>query len=170
MMNLIVRQDIQRRIYVIRGKNVMIDYDLAEIYDVETKYLNRQVKRNISRFPQTFMFQLTADEKQELVTNWHQLRRKHSYTLPYAFTEHGVVMLAHLLKSEKAVAMSIVVVETFISLREIVQTHKELGLKLEELERKYQRHEVDIQRIFEAIKKLLQPPPEEPPKPRIGFK
>ena len=106
---------IEGMIFVIRGKKVMIDRDLARLYEVETKNLNRQVRRNIERFPEEFMFQLTAHEKNELVTNCHRFEPlKHSTSLPYAFTEHGVTMLAGALKSERAVKISIHIVKTFI--------------------------------------------------------
>ena len=161
---------IEQRIFLIRGKKVMIDRDLAELYDVETKYLNRQVKRNKERFPEEFMFQLMPDEKAELVTNWHRFgSMKHSSVLPYAFTEHGVAMLASVLNSDTAVKISIIIIKTFVKLREVLSTHKELAYKLVELEHKVEKHDEDIQAIFEAIRKLMAPPLIKP-KPQIGFK
>nr|MBU1328004.1 ORF6N domain-containing protein [Candidatus Omnitrophota bacterium] len=161
---------IEQRIFLIRGKRVMIDRDLAELYDVETKYLNRQVRRNKERFPEKFMFQLMPDERDELVTNWHRFKSmKHSSVLPYAFTEHGVAMLASVLNSDIAVKISISIIKTFVELREVLSTHKELAYKLAELERKIEKHDVDIQAIFEAIRRLMAPPPVKP-KPQIGFK
>ncbi len=145
----------------------MLDHDLAELYGVKTKHLNRQVKRNIQRFPPEFMFQLTKQEKKQLVPIWHRFKTlKHSSALPYAFTEHGVTMLSAVLNSEKAVAISILVVKTFIRLREIIASHKELAEKLKELEHKVNMHDKDIIMIFQAINKLMQP--EEPKRP-IGF-
>ncbi|MCX5727035.1 MAG: ORF6N domain-containing protein [Candidatus Saganbacteria bacterium] len=153
---------------MIRGQKVMIDRDLAELYDVETKYLNRQVKRNIDRFPREFMFQLTSREKEELVTNWHRFDSlKYSSTLPYAFTEHGVAMLASVLKSGRAVKISIYIIKTFVKLRQMLSTHKELAQKLAELERKVEAHDGGIKSIFEAIRQLMQP--EEKSKKKIGF-
>jgi len=147
----------------------MIDRDLAELYGVETKYLNRQVKRNIQRFPDEFMLQLSSEEKDELVTICHRFRTmKHSSTLPYAFTEHGVAMLASVLKTERAVKISISIIKTFVKLREIVSTHKELAHKLSQLERKIERHDTEIQAIFEAIRQLMTPP--EKPHRKIGFR
>jgi phage regulator Rha-like protein len=159
---------IQNKILFLRGKKVMLDRDLAELYGVETKYLNRQVKRNIKRFPEEFMFQLTIEEKNELVTNWHRFDSlKHSTSLPFAFTEYGAVMLATVLNSNRAVESSILVVKAFIRLREIVSTYKELAEKLKELELKLETHDEQITAIFEAINQLLAPP--ETPKKKIGF-
>ena len=111
---------IESKILLIRGKKVMLDRDLAELYGVETKNLNRQVKRNKERFPVEFMFQLTKEEKNELVTNWHRFNSlKHSTSLPHAFTEHGTVMLASVLNSQRAIETSILVVQAFIKLREL---------------------------------------------------
>ncbi|MCX5668278.1 MAG: ORF6N domain-containing protein [Candidatus Omnitrophica bacterium] len=160
---------IEKRIFLIRGQKVMIDRDLAELYGVKSKHLNQQVKRNIERFPGEFMLQLTKKEKDELVSFCHRFdSMKHSTSLPYAFTEHGVAMLASMLSSEKAIKISIVIIKTFVKLREIISTHKELAHKLSELENKIEKHDVEIQSIFEAIRQLMAPPPE-PPKRRIGF-
>ena len=105
----------------------------------------------------------------ELVPIWHQFKtRKHSYVLPFAFTEHGVAMLASVLNSEKAIKVSIIIIKTFVKLREIVTTHKDLAYKLNELERRIEKHDLEIHSIFEAIRQLMSPPPE-PPKRRIGF-
>jgi hypothetical protein len=159
---------IEQKILLIRGQKVMLDRDLAELYNVETKYLNRQVKRNRGRFPEEFMFQLTTWEKNELVTNWHRLALlKHSTSLPYAFTEHGVAMLASVLNSAQAVRMSLIIVKTFVRMREIVSTHKELIQKLKLLEMRIDRHDESIQSIMEAIRQLVSTP--EKPKRRIGF-
>lgn len=147
----------------------MIDRDLAELYDVETKYLNRQVKRNKERFPSEFMFRLTRKERNELVTNWHRFDTlKHSSVLPYAFTELGVAMLASILKSERAVRMSILIVKAFVRLREFLSTQKELAKKITLLESKIDSHDREIQSIIEAIHRLIQPP-ERPHRP-IGFR
>ncbi len=159
---------IETRILLIRGQKVMLDRDLAELYGVETKQLNRQVKRNIDRFPGEFMFQLTANEKNELVTNWHRFNSlKHSASLPYAFTEHGAIMLASVLNSQRAVEASIYVVRAFVRLREVLASHKELAQKIEDLETKFDGHDEQIKDIIEAINQLLLPP--EKPKRQIGF-
>ena len=167
-MSLIPQEIIEQRIFILRGHKVMIDRDLAELYDVETKYLNRQVKRNVSRFPEEFMFQLTEKEKNELVTNWHRFDSlKHSVSLPYAFTEHGVAMLASVLNSDRAVKISIHIIKTFVKLREWVTAHKALAHKLDDLERKVENHDVEIRAIFNAIRRLTAE--SKKPKRRIGF-
>jgi len=169
MSEIVPHEVIENKIFLIRERKVMLDRDLAELYGVATKNLNRQVKRNIQRFPQEFMFQLTKVERDELVPIWHQFKAmKHSYVLPYAFTEHGVAMLASILNSERAIKISIYIIKTFVKLREIMATHKELAFKLTELEGKIEKHDDEIQAIFEAIRQLMAPP-QEPPKPKIGF-
>ncbi len=169
MKDLLPREKIEQRIFVLRDLRVMIDRDLAELYGVETKYLNRQVKRNIGRFPKEFMFKLTKKEKKELVTICHRFTTlKHSSVLPHAFTEHGVAMLASVLRSERAVKISIIIIKTFVRLRRIIATHKKLGLKLSQLEGKIEKHDTEIKTIFEAIRQLMAPP--EKTKRRIGFK
>jgi len=170
MEEIVSQEVVEKKIFMIRGKKVMMDRDLAKLYEVEVKYLNRQVRRNIERFPDEFMFQLTMEEKNELVTNWHRFSNmKHSSVLPHAFTEHGVAMLASVLNSDKAIKISICIIKAFVKLRELVLHHKELIYKLNELERKIEKHDEDICAIFEAIRQLMAPPPE-PPKRRIGFK
>ena len=168
MNDLVPIERIESRIYLIRGQKVMLDRDLAELYGVETKYLNRQVKRNLKRFPEEFMFQLTMEEKNEVVTNWHHLKElKYSYHLSFAFTEHGVAMLASVLNSERAIKISILIIKAFIKLRQILSTHKELARKLSELETRVEKHDSAIVAIFEAIRQLMAPA-EEPAK-KIGF-
>jgi hypothetical protein len=156
------------KILFIRGKKVMLDRDLAELYGVATKDLNQAVQRNLERFPSDFMYKLTREEvmnlKSQIVTSsWGGVRKP-----PRVFTEQGVAMLSGLLNSRRAIHVNIAIMRAFVKLREVLLTHKELAEKLQELERKYQLHETDIQAIFEAIKKLLEPPPE-PPKPRFGL-
>jgi hypothetical protein len=156
------------KILFIRGKKVMLDSDLAKLYRVMTRDLNKAVKRNLERFPSDFMFQLNRKEAENLMfqigtSSWGGTRK-----LPYVFTEQGVAMLSSVLKSKRAIAVNVAIMRAFVKLREVLLTHKELAKKLEELERKYQLHETDIQAIFEVIKRLLEPPPE-PPKPRFGL-
>ncbi|MEO0123722.1 MAG: ORF6N domain-containing protein [candidate division WOR-3 bacterium] len=168
MKDIIPQEMIEQKIFLIRGQKVMIDRDLAELYGVETKYLNRQVKRNRERFPEEFMFRLTKEEKDELVTICHRFKTmKHSSTLPYAFTEHGVAMLASVLKSERAVKISIIIIKAFVRLRQMLSAHKELARKLSELERRIERHDAEIKAIFDAIRQLMTPP--EKSDKRIGF-
>src|SRR3989337_4183747 len=168
MKDMIPQETIEQRIFLIRNQKVMIDRDIAEIYGVETKNLNMQVKRNIQRFPEEFMFQLTVEERNQLVTICHRFKTmKHSSSLPYVFTEHGVAMLASVLKSDRAVKISINIIKAFVKLREMLSTHKELAHKLEQLERKIEKHDEEIKLIFDAIRQLMAPP--EPKKRKIGF-
>lgn len=166
---LVPDEAIMSRILVIRNKKVMIDKDLAELYDVPTKRLNEQVKRNIKRFPEDFMFQLTAAEKEEVVANCDHLKSlKFSANLPYAFTEHGAVMLASILNSDTAIAVNIRIIRIFTQMREMLSTHKDILLKLEQLEKKTTGHDDHIALIFEYLKQLLAPPQEQ--RVPIGFK
>ena len=159
---------IEQRIFLLRGQRVMFDRDLAEMYGVETKYLNRQVRRNRERFPREFMFQVTNKEKNELVTNWHRFASlKHANVLPYAFTEHGVAMLSSVLHGKRAIHINILLIKVFVKLREILANHKELALRLKELELRISKHDDSISAIFDAIRQLMAPP--EKPKRPIGF-
>ena len=147
----------------------MLDADLARIYRIPTFRLNEAVKRNRERFPGDFMFRLTKEEKTALVANHGHLQRlKFSPNLPAAFTEHGAVMLASVLKSPIAVAASIQIVRAFNRMRRMVAAHKELADKLSELEGKVRTHDVQIRALFAAIRGFLESPPE--PRRRIGFK
>ncbi len=165
---LIPAESIGQRILLIRGAKVMLDSDLAELYGVTTKALNQAVRRNIDRFPADFMFRLTKQEKQEVVTNCdHLAKLKFSSTLPYAFTEHGALMLGNVLKSERAIEVSLLVVRTFVQLREMLSSHKELAVKLEALERKIGSHDQAIAGLIDAIRQLMAPPAQN--KRSIGF-
>jgi hypothetical protein len=164
---------IQKKIFEVRGQRVMLDFDLAELYGVETKVLNQSVKRNSERFPERFMFRLAAKEwnsmRSQFVTASGQAKRNIRVT-PFAFTEHGVTMLASVLRSKKAIRMNIAIVEAFISLRQFVLDHKELAGKLKELESKYDKKFADI---YEAINYLLnkdKQETEQKQRRRIGFK
>lgn len=146
----------------------MIDADIAGLYGVATRALNQAVRRNAERFPADFMFQLTAAEKEEVITNCdHLARLKFSAALPYAFTEHGALMLGNVLKSGRAVEVSLLVVRTFVQLREMLTTHKELAGKLDELERRIAHHDQAIASVIDAIRQLMNSP--SPPKRPIGF-
>jgi len=143
----------------------MLDRDLAEIYGVETKRLNEQVKRNSKRFPADFMFQLTTEEKHEVVAKCDHLKvLKFSSTNPYAFTEHGAVMLAAILSTDIAVQTSVLVVRAFVHLRKLLSTNEELARKINELELKYDG-QFDL--VYKAIKKLIDVP--RPNRKPIGF-
>ena len=162
---------IEQRIFLIRGHKVMIDSDLASLYDVPTGALNRAVKRNIDRFPEDFCFQLT-DEELEALRFQSGISKKAGRGgrryLPYVFTEQGVAMLASVLNSSRAVQVSIGIVRVFVKLRAILATHTELGRRLEELERKFEKHDSELHYVFEAIRELMAPEPV-PSKRRIGF-
>lgn len=151
--NLIPQERIQNSILYIRGQKVMLDRDLAELYGVETRRLNEQVKRNIDRFPVDFMFQLTREEKEEVVANCDHLKSlKFSKTNPYAFTEHGAIMLASILNTSLAVETSILVVRAFIQLRKLLASNEELALKINEMEQKY---DSNFSVVFQALKQLI---------------
>ena len=160
---------VMNKIYLIRGHKVMLDRDLAELYGVKSIRLREQVKRNHERFPENFMFQLNEKEVENMVSHFAIPSKQHlGGSLPYAFTEHGVLMLANVLKSEQAITMSIRIIEIFVRLREVLLTHKDILLKLEKLERKAVQNDSDIKLIFKYLRELLNPPTE--PIRKIGFK
>lgn len=161
-----LQKTIENKIFLIRGKKVMLDKDLALLYEVPTKRPNEQVKRNIKRFPDDFMVQLSKEEYYSLRSQFATLKRgQHRKYLPYAFTEQGVAMLSSVLNSERAIQVNIQIMRTFTKLREIFATHKDLQRKIEDMESKYDKQ---FKIVFEAIRQLLEPPPEKP-KGRIGF-
>ena len=165
---LIPKGKIENKIFIIRGKSIMLDSDLAILYGVSTKRLNEQVKRNKKRFPEDFMFKLTKYERNELVANCDRFDNlKHSTSMPYAFTEPGVAMLSSVLNSERAVRVNIQIIRIFIKLREFIFTHKELAYKLNQLENKTEKHDEEIKSIFKAIRQLMLS--SEKPKRKIGF-
>lgn len=148
---------IMNKILIVRGVKVMIDSDLAELYGVPTKRLNEQVKRNIRRFPEDFMFQLTEQEKQEVVANCDHLKRiRFSPNLPYVFTEHGAVMLASILNSDRAIIVNIQIVRVFTRMRQLLETHTEILRKLEQLQKKDVDHDRQVLLIFKYLKQLEQ--------------
>ena len=166
---LLSKEGIEQKIFIIRGQRVMLSPHLAELYGVEVKKLIQAYKRNIERFPDDFAFPLTNKEfmilKSQFVTSsWGGVRRAR----PYAFTEQGVAMLSSVLRSRKAIQVNIAIIRVFVRLRRILSTHKELAHKLSELERKIEKHDGEIQTIFDAIRRLMEPPAEKP-KRRIGF-
>jgi hypothetical protein len=161
---------IDSAILEIRGHRVMLDADLAEIYGVSTRRLKEQVRRNRSRFPDGFMFELSLDEKDELVAKCDRFRAlQHSSSRPYAFTERGAVMLAAVLKSQRAVEVSVFVVEAFVRMRRMLADQRQFALKLAELETKLAAHDEDFQVVFDALRRLMQPLEPHPGKRRIGF-
>jgi len=171
---MLAEETVEKRIYLLREKSVMLDKDLAELYGVPTKSLNLAVKRNLFRFPEDFMFRLTKEEFLRCrigTSKVHNLRFQNETSsyggrryLPYAFTEQGVAMLSSVLNSRRAVLVNIQIMRTFIRLRQMAVTHEDLRRKIEALEAKYDRK---FQIVFKAIRKLLQPPLR--PKPPIGF-
>ena len=157
------------KIYLLRDFKVMLDKDLALLYGVKPIRLREQVKRNPRKFPEKYMFQLTEEEVETMVSqNAIPSLQQLGGTLPYAFTEHGVLMLANVLKSERAIDMSLRIIELFVKLREMLLTHKDILLKLEQIERQVMQHDGDITLLFNAIKKLLQP--EQKERVTIGYK
>jgi phage regulator Rha-like protein len=173
--DLVPAEVIENKIFLIRGRRVMIDFQLAELYRVETKALNRAVRRNLNRFPEDFMFQLDGKENEKLreflryqIGTSKEERRGGRRYLPYVFTEQGVAMLSSVLNSDRAIQVNIAIMRAFVKLREILSTHKELAVKLKELEMRLEKHDEEIQAIFQAIAELMAPPPEKPKHP-IGF-
>jgi phage regulator Rha-like protein len=159
---------VESAIHLIRGQRVMLDSDLAQIYEVSTKRLNQQLKRNRNRFPEDFAFQLTANElvslRSQIVTSKTRGGRRY---LPWVFTEHGSLMLASVLNSEVAIQVSVRVVRAFVRLREMVAANAPLASKLKDLERRLDSHDETIVDLFAALKRLLEP--EEKTKREIGF-
>ncbi len=162
--NVIPAERIERAILLIREHRVMLDEDLAELYGVTTKRLNEQVKRNVDRFPPDFMFQLSFQEFTNLRSQFATSRWGGRRTPPYAFTEHGAVMLASVLNSPIAVHASVEVVRAFVRLRQLLASHQELARKLMALEKKY---DAQFKIVFDAIRELMKPP--EPKHRDIGF-
>ena len=164
---IIPEEVVEKRIFFIRGCKVMLSLHLAELYDIEPRALIQAVKRNISRFPEDFMFQLSETEFENLksqivISSWGGSRH-----MPYAFTEHGVSMLSSVLNSQRAVQMNIAIIRAFIKLRELLATNKELARKVEELENNQKKFGEQLTTVYSMIKRMV----EEPPKPKypMGF-
>jgi ORF6N domain len=156
---------VERRIYLIRGEKVMLDYDLAALYGIETRALKQAVRRNYGRFPADFMFELSAKEISGLVSqNVIPGRGKFGGARPMAFTEQGVAMLSSVLRSKRAVQVNIAIMRTFVRLREMLLSNADLARKLDALEKKY---DAQFKVVFDAIRELMTPP--EPPRHQIGF-
>ena len=166
--DLIPAVSIEKKILLLRGQKVMLDSDLAALYGVETKALNRAVKRNLKRFPDDFMFQLDPSEAGALIHSRFQIgtlkRGQNIKYLPRAFTEQGVAMLSSVLRSQRAVKVNIEIMRAFVRIREWLASNTELAHKLAELEKKY---DVQFKAVFDAIRELMRPP--ESPRKRIGF-
>ena len=174
MARIVSVQQIQQIIFLLRGEKVMLDSDLAELYGVSTKVLNQAVKRNQDRFPKDFMFQLTVKEFQEVSRHQEEESLKSQFvtskrrggrrSFPYAFTEQGVAMLSSVLNSKRAIQVNIEIMRTFVRLRQILATHKDLARKLQELEKKY---DSQFKGVFEVLHELMASPEKE--KRKIGF-
>lgn len=165
--SLIPAERIENSILVIRGQKVMLDADLAEIYGVTTKRLNEQVRRNVDRFPKDFAFRLSSQELNDLRSQFAATKWSKRRSPPYAFTEHGALMAASVLNTPVAVETSVHVVRTFVRLRTVIATHKDLARKLATLENKY---DAQFKVVFQAIRQLMAPPTEDQKKRRIGFR
>jgi phage regulator Rha-like protein len=168
MHHALTSEKIMNKIYMIRGKKVMLDKDLAELYEVETKRLNEQVKRNIDRFPSDFMFELTKEEftnlrSQFATSSWGGIRY-----MPFAFTEHGILMLSSVLNSDRAVQVNIQIMRAFVELRKTLLTNEKVLHEVEKLKSKVERHDDEIETIILTIEKMLAP--ESKPSKKIGFK
>ncbi len=163
--SLVPSETLMNKIIFIRSSKVMLDSDLAELYVVETRVLNQAVKRNIERFPDDFMFQLTAGEwenlkSQNVISSWGGRRNQ-----PFAFTEQGIAMLSSVLNSERAIKVNIAIMRAFVKLRKLLQTNEELNRKFQEIEKKYDKQ---FQVVFQVLKKLMEQP--EPARKEVGFK
>jgi hypothetical protein len=153
---IVPEEAIIRKIYLLRGKKVLLNEDLAALYDVETKQLKRQVKRNIERFPEDFMFELTQEEYQSLRSQFGTLKRgQHSKYLPYAFTEQGVAMLSGVINSVKAIEMNIAIMRAFVEIKRVVIENKKIADRLQKLQDKLGEHDVRLKEIYNAIENLL---------------
>lgn len=163
--SLVPEERIEQTILIIRNQKVILDSNLAALYGVDTRTLNQAVKRNINRFPSEFVFEINSEEAKILISqsviSSYAVRRH----LPYAFTEHGALMAATILNSERAVAMSLAIIKTFVKLRQLLSVNKDLSHRLDELEEKY---DVQFQVVFQEIKKLMELP-EKPKKGKMGF-
>ena len=176
---MVAEEAIVNKIYLIRGQKVMIDRDLAELYGVETKRLKEAVRRNISRFPPDFMFEMNKEEFENWRTQFASSNLEDKMGLryaPFCFSEQGVTMLSCVLNTERAIAVNIRIIRVFTRMREMLSTHKDILVKIEQIEKellkqgaRMDEHEGDIQAIFQVLKKLVEAPAEKP-RPRVGFR
>ncbi|MFH1958610.1 MAG: ORF6N domain-containing protein [bacterium] len=165
MSDLVPVEVIANKIFLIRGQKVMLDRDLAKLYGVSTGRLNEQVKRNGKRFPVEFMFQLSKEEFNNLISQFAISRWGGIRKLPFVFTEHGIAMLSSVLNSDRAIAVNIQIIKTFIRMRQMMLSYKDLKEKIEKIESKYDKQ---FRIVFQALKQLLEPKPV-PPKGKVGF-
>lgn len=166
---IVAAKKVDSKILALRGHRVILDADLAELYGVQVRHLNQQVKRNAKRFPPAFRFQLSEQEFQILRSQNVISSEGHGGTRyrPYAFTEHGAIMAATVLNSERAIEMSVFVVLAFVRMRRAIAANRQVLAKLAEVERRLETHDADIQGLMDAIRELINPP--DPPRRRIGF-
>ena len=165
----IPQEVIVSKIHLIRGKKVMLSNDLAALYQVETRRLNEQVKRNIGRFPERYMFRLTTEEYKAIRSQNATLKRgRHAKYPPYAFTEHGILMLSSVLRSERAEKVNILIIDTFVELNQMLLTHKDLLLKMDDLEKRIGKQDEKIRMIFDYLRQFINE--QEKPRKQIGFK
>ena len=171
--SLISLEIIQSKIYLIHGHKVILDRDLAELYGVATSQLTRQVRRNIERFPNDFLVYLSREEFNSLICQFGTSKRGGTRKLPLAFTEQGIAMLSGVLHSPRAIHVNIQIMRTFTLLRSMIITHKDLALKINDLERKFQTHDQKIIQIFDTIRRMMTIPEQTGPEPykrhRVGF-
>ncbi len=166
---LVSTEIIENKIFLIRGKKVMMDRDLAILYDIPTKRLKEQVNRNRKRFPDDFMFELTLEEAESSRSQFATLKKGQNVKYrPYAFTEQGVAMLSSVINSDRAIEVNIQIMRVFVNIKEFVLTHHDLAQKIDALERKFEEHDKKFVVVFEAIRRLMAPEPESP-KRKIGF-
>jgi phage regulator Rha-like protein len=169
--SLVPNELIASKILLIRDQKVMVDSDIAELYGVTTKRLNEQVKRNESRFPSNFMFELTKEEKNEVVANCDHLEKlKFSAVLPKVFTEHGIMMVANVLTSERAINVSIQIIEVFIKKREILTDSLSVKLDIEDIKKKLSNQSKNIELVFQYLDELTEKKDTEEPRIKIGYK
>ena len=161
---------ISNKIYFIRNQKVMIDVDLSELYNIETKRLNEQVKRNLSRFPDDFMFQLTENEFQNLKSQFATLSWGGTRKLPYAFTEHGVLMLSSVLKSDKAIQTNIQIMRIFSKVRQMLLDTTDLKIDILQIQKKLENHDKNIELVFSYLDELSEKKENEKPRTKIGYK
>jgi hypothetical protein len=160
---------IANKIIALRDKKVMIDSDLATLYGVTTKRLNEQVKRNSKRFPEDFMFRITKEEKEQIISSFNHLNNlKHSSILPNVFTEHGAVMLASVLNSERAIEINIQIIRVFTNIRTLLSDNAELRFEIEKIKKKVDNHSKNIELVFQYLDELLEK--KSKPRKQIGFK
>ena len=167
---IIVDEVVMSKIYIVRGQKVMLDKDLAELYQIETKYLKRQVKRNIERFPEDFMMELTKEEEDSLRCQFGTLKRgEHIKYLPYAFTEQGVAMLSSVLNSPKSIQVNIQIIRIFTRIRQMLMDNTEIRLAIEKLEKKTDNNTKNIEVVFQYMDELIDKKENIKPRKKIGY-